>query len=105
MSFANEFRIHGSLVNDVHRGRTRDGVTTAFYVVAVDHRFRNGDKFQTTTDFIPITTYGEQAESDLKNLGKGKGVAALGRIRSWYDSGKQRGGFCLEPDPGCVILL
>ena len=62
MSFANEFRIHGNLVNDVRRGRTGGGVTTAFYVVAVDHQFRSGDNIQTTTDFIPITTYGKQAE-------------------------------------------
>lgn len=78
MSFANEFRIHGNLVNDVRRGRTGGGVTTAFYVVAVDHQFRSGDNIQTTTDFIPITTYGKQAESDLKYLAKGKEVAMRG---------------------------
>jgi len=105
MSFANEFRIHGNLVNDVRRGRTGGGVTTAFYVVAVDHQFRSGDNIQTTTDFIPITTYGKQAESDLKYLAKGKEVAIRGRIRSWYDSVKQRGGFCFEPDPGCVRYI
>ena len=105
MSFANEFRIHGNLVNDVRGGRTGGGVTTAFYVVAVDHKFRNSDGIQSTTDFIPITTYGKQAESDLKYLAKGKEVAVRGRIRSWYDSVKQKGGFCFEPDPGCVRYI
>jgi len=105
MSFANEFRIHGNLVNDVRRGRTGGGVTTAFYVVAVDHQFRTAEGIQSTTDFIPITTYGKQAESDLKYLAKGKEVAIRGRIRSWYDSVKNKGGFCFEPDPGCVRYI
>lgn len=105
MSLDNEFRVHGNLVNDVRRGRTGGGVTTAFYVVAVDHRFRSGDEIQTTTDFIPITTYGKQAENDLKYLAKGKEVSILGRIRSWYDSAKQRGGFSFEPEPGGVRYI
>jgi single-strand DNA-binding protein len=105
MSLANEFRIHGNLASDVRGGRTGGGVTTAFYVVAIDRKFRTKDGIQSTTDFIPITTYGKQAESDLKYLAKGKEVAVRGHIRSWYDSDKQKGGFCFEPDPGCVRYI
>jgi single-strand DNA-binding protein len=102
MSLDNEFRIHGNLVKDVRRGRTANGTTTAFYVVAVSHQFQAAEGLQKTTDFIPITTYGKQAESDLKYLAKGKEVMIRGRIRSWYDSAQGRGGFAFEPDPGCV---
>lgn len=105
MSLSNEFRIHGNLVNEPRRGRTGGGVTTAFYVVAVDHQFRTADGIQSTTDYIPITTYGKQAESDLKYLGKGKEVSVCGRIRSWYDKAANRGGFCFEPEPGGVRYI
>lgn len=105
MSFSNEFRIHGNLARDPQRGRTGSGVTTAFYVVAVEHQSRQGDSVQTSTDFIPITTYGKQAESDLKYLAKGKEVAVRGRVRSWYDTVQKRGGFCFEPEPGCVRYI
>jgi single-strand DNA-binding protein len=105
MSFSNEFRIHGNLARDPKRGRTGNGVTTAFYVVAVEHQSRHGDSVQTSTDFIPITTYGKQAESDLKYLAKGKEVSVRGRVRSWYDSVQKRGGFCFEPEPGCVRYI
>jgi len=101
MSIGNEFRIHGKLVGDVSRGRTARGVTTAFYVVAVPCRCSDGDD-QTTTDFIPITTYGKQAENDLRYLAKGREVVIKGRIRSWYDSVKKSGGFCFEPVFGGV---
>jgi single-strand DNA-binding protein len=102
MSLANEFRIHGNLTGQPRRGVTGGGVTTAFYVVAAAHRFQTEAGTQTSTDFIPIVTYGKQAENDLKYLAKGKEVSIRGRIRSWYDSEKGRGGFSFEPDPGCV---
>lgn len=98
MSFGNEFRIHGKLASDVARGRTARGITTAFYVVEVTCR-RSDDVTLSTTDFIPITTYGKQAENDLRFLAKGKEVAVHGRIRSWYDPAKKCGGFCVEPFP------
>ncbi|WP_371765541.1 single-stranded DNA-binding protein [Massilia sp.] len=101
MGFGNEFRVHGKLIGNVSRGRTVRGVTTAFYVVAVPcTRHDSGD--QTSTDFIPITTYGKQAENDLRYLAKGKEVLIRGRIRSWYDSIKKCGGFCFEPVFGGV---
>lgn len=105
MSLANEHRIHGNLARDVQRGKTRSGVVTAFYVVAVGHQYRDGDTLHTSTDFIPVTTYGKQAESDLKFLAKGKEVLIRGRIRTWYDAGKKKSGFCLEPDLGCVRYI
>lgn len=105
MSLDNEFRIHGNLAQDVRCGRTENGTTTAFYVVAVAHEFQAVEGRQRTTDFIPITTYGKQAESDLKFLAKGKEVLIRGRIRSWYDSVQKRGGFAFEPEPGGVRYI
>jgi single-strand DNA-binding protein len=105
MSLDNEFRIHGNLAQDVRRGRTGNGTTTAFYVVAVAHQFQTAEGVQKTTDFIPVTTYGKQAESDLKFLAKGKEVMIRGRIRSWYDSAQKRGGFAFEPEPGGVRYI
>jgi single-strand DNA-binding protein len=105
MSMSNEFRIHGNLASDVRRSATAGGVATAFYVVAVDHQYRTDDGVKSSTDFIPITTYGKQAENDHKYLAKGKEVSIRGRIRTWYDSKQKRGGFCFEPDPGCVRYI
>jgi single-strand DNA-binding protein len=98
----NVFHIHGKLVRDVRRGSTAGGVATAFYVVAVARQSRVAHAPRASTDFIPITTYGAQAESDLRCLAKGSEVAIRGRIRSWYDAARGRGGFCFEPDPGGV---
>jgi len=103
MSFSNEFRIHGALASEVRRGCTRQGATTAFYIVAAEHE--SNDSGKSHRDFIPITTYGRQAESDLQYLAKGREVAIRGRIRSWYDPSQRRGGFCFEPDPGCVRYI
>jgi single-strand DNA-binding protein len=105
MSVDNEFRIHGNLVREVRRGRAGNGVITAFYVVAVDRQMLTDEGARNATDFIPITTYGKQAESDLKYLAKGKEVIIRGRIRSWYDRSQGRGGFAFEPDPGCVRYI
>jgi single-strand DNA-binding protein len=105
MSFGNEFRVHGTLAGDVRRGHTTNNVTTAFYVVIAKSQFSTADGIQSTTDFIPITTYGKQAENDLKYLAKGKEVSIKGRIRSWFNKTENRGGFCFEPVPGGVRYL
>ena len=47
-------------------------------------------------DFVPVTTYGRQAEADAKFLRKGSPVTVAGRIRSWYDRDTKKGGFTFE---------
>lgn len=105
MGFGNEFRVHGTLAGDVRRGLTSNKVATAFYVVVIRSQFRTADGIQSTTDFIPISTYGKQAENDLKYLAKGKEVSIRGRIRSWYNHTENRGGFCFQPEPGGVRYI
>lgn len=86
----NSANFEGRLVRDVSLRTTSSGTPAAFYVLAV--QTVHGDN-HTETDFIPITTYGRQAEYDAKYLRKGRTVRVEARVRSWYDADKKQGGF------------
>lgn len=85
MSAVNSFSLVGRLVGDVKTREFKDG-KIAMYTIAV-----NGN--QDKADYIPITTYGKQAENDAQYLGKGAMVAVSGSIASWYKSEENKGGF------------
>jgi single-strand DNA-binding protein len=97
MSSINVFTIIGNITKDVQLKHVANGTATATYVVAVDDSYvdRDGNKHE-RCDFIPVTTYGKQAEADAKYLKKGATVAVSGSIRSWYK--EQKGGFNFEVD-------
>lgn len=86
----NNANFEGRLVRDVSLRTTSSGTPAAFYVLAV--QTVHGDN-QSETDFIPITTYGRQAEYDAKYLRKGRTVRVEARVRSWYDADMKQGGF------------
>jgi single-strand DNA-binding protein len=84
----------GHLTRDVVLRRNANGTPVAFYVVAANTY--NTSTQQTETDFIPVNTYGRQAEADAAHLRKGSGVTVLARVRSWWDADKRQGGFRFE---------
>ena len=69
------------------------------FTVAVNNVYydRDGKKHE-EADFVPVTTYGKQAENDAKFLKKGSAVAVIGRIRSWYQPNERKGGFNFEAE-------
>lgn len=99
MAGINQFVIIGNVTKDVELRQTAGGNPTATYAVAVDATYidREGNKHE-AADFIPVTTYGKQAENDAKFLKKGTTVAVTGKIRSWYNRQENKGGFNFEAD-------
>lgn len=99
MASINQFWIIGNVTKDVELRYTPGGTASVTYTVAVDNVYydRERNKHE-ETDFIPVTTYGKQAENDAKYLKKGSAVAVQGRIRSWYNADKGRGGFSFEAE-------
>jgi single-strand DNA-binding protein len=94
MSSLNTFTIVGNVTKDVELRKTAKGLATATYFVAVDSSYVDKDNTKhESCDFIPITTYGKQAEADAKFLKRGTPVAVIGTIRSWYKAQDKKGGF------------
>lgn len=104
MASINTFTIVGNVTRDVELRHTPSGTPSVTFTVAVDNVYidRDGKKHEETV-FIPVTTYGKQAENDAKYLKKGSAVAVMGRIRSWYKPTERKGGFNFEA--GCVQYL
>jgi len=90
----NTFNIVGNITKDVELKYITNGTPTVTYVVAVDNSYtdREGKKHE-GCDFIPVTTYGKQAEADAKCLKRGASVAITGSIKSWYKAQDKKGGF------------
>ena len=99
MASINTFTIVGNVTKDVELRYTPSGTPAVTFTVAVDNVYydRDGKKHE-ETDFIPVTTYGKQAENDAKFLKKGSMVAVMGRIRSWYKADERKGGFNFEAE-------
>ena len=76
MASINTFTIVGNVTKDVELRYTPSGTPSVTFTVAVDNVYfdRDGKKHE-ETDFIPVTTYGKQAENDAKFLKKGSTVA------------------------------
>ncbi len=99
MTSINAFTIEGNLTKDVELRRTPNGTPTATFTVAVNNDYFDRDgKRHEKTDFIPVTTYGKQAENDAKFLKKGSAVLVMGQIHSWYKPTERKGGFNFEAD-------
>src|ERR1035437_3357164 len=107
MSFVNnEFAFIGNLTKDPELRHTSSGTPTITFTLAVNTEYLDGKGNPVKeTDFIPITTYGKQAENDSRYLKKGSQVAVKGRVRSWYNKDEKKGGINFEAAPGCVMYL
>ncbi len=99
MAAFNSFTIIGNVTKDVELRKTTAGKSATTYVIAVDHVWydNNGTKHE-HCDFIPVSTYGKQAENDAKYLKKGSSVAVSGRIHSWFKKDERKSGFRFEAE-------
>lgn len=97
MAAINQFTIVGHLCRDVELRYTAGGTPCACYAVAVRRaRPEDSTAAQQECDFIPVRSYARQAQYDARFLKKGSAVAVSGRIRSWYQRERNRGGFLFE---------
>ena len=92
----NHFIVGGNLTKDPELRRLPDGRPTASFTVAVNQYASDGEQTYERCDFIPITSYGPQAENDAKFLRKGQEVLVECAVHSWYDEAKRKGGFNFE---------
>lgn len=98
MGTINQYIIDGNLTKDPILTTLPSGMTKAFYVVAVDEVWYVDGQKRERTDYIPVTTFGRQADNDGKFLKRGSGVTVMGSIRSWHDAATGRSGFNFEAD-------
>ena len=90
----NHFTIIGNITRPLELRFTPKGTPIVTYTVACnDVWYDDAGAKHEECDFIPITTYGKQAERDAKYLAQGSPVAVEGRIQSWYQPTEKRGGF------------
>ncbi len=92
----NHFIVGGNLTRDPELRRLPDGRAMTCFTVAVNQYANDGEQTYERCDFIPITSYGRQAENDAKFLGKGQEVLVECAVHSWYDEAKRKGGFNFE---------
>ena len=78
----------GNLASDVDLREVGDERKVASFLLAVDRRGQDAG-----ADFVRVATWGKQAETCARYLGKGRRVAVDGRLRShsWEEAdGKRR---------------
>jgi len=92
----NHFMVGGYLTRDPELRCLPGGRAMAIYTVAVNQYARDGAQTYERCDFIPITSYGQQAENDVRYLRKGQPVLVECAVHSWYDETKRKGGFNFE---------
>lgn len=97
MAAINQFTIVGHVCQDVELRYTPRGTPCACYAVAVQQAWVDAEGTRhADCDFIPVRSYARQAQNDARYLKKGAAVAVSGRIRSWYQGERKRGGFQFE---------
>lgn len=90
----NHFVVSGNITRDLELRHLPSGTATVTYTVACNFvRHDDDGKKHERADFIPVTTFGKQAERDAQYLRKGSPVAVEGRIESWFNPEEKRGGF------------
>lgn len=95
----NRFVIVGRVARELELRSTTNGKPVVTYPVAINRVWYSTEgERREECDFIPVTSYGAQAERDVKYLAKGSQVCVEGAIRSWYDAEAKRGGFNFEAE-------
>ena len=72
----------GNLTDDPELKYTPNGTARARFAVAVNRRYKDASgNAQDEVTFVPIVTWGAQAENCANYLSKGRSVAVEGRLR------------------------
>jgi single-strand DNA-binding protein len=97
MASINCFTVAGNLTRDVELSFTPGGTAVARYTIACNDVYHDDDGLRhETATFVPIVTFGKQAQNDVAYLVKGSTVAVMGRISSWSDPKTRTSGISLE---------
>ena len=86
MASLNKVFLIGYLVADPELKTTQSGISVCSFRIGVSRRFKNQDG-TTSSDFIDIVTWRQQAEFVCKYFRKGKPILVCGSLqtRTWQD--------------------
>lgn len=88
MDMQNFFQFEGNLTRDPEQ---RHGMTC--YTLARRRTYLHNGERKETTDYLPVQTFGRQAENDLRYLRRGDCVTVHGHIESWSQPQERKSGF------------
>jgi len=78
----NRIILIGNLTADPELRYTSSGTARTRFSIAVNRQYKNASgQLQEETTFVPIVTWGSQAENCANYLSKGRSVAVEGRLR------------------------
>jgi len=78
----NRIILIGNLTADPELRYTPSGTARTRFSIAVNRQYKNASgQLQEETTFVPIVTWGSQAENCANYLSKGRSVAVEGRLR------------------------
>ncbi len=93
MASDNTVTLVGNITDDPELRFTPSGAAVANFTVAVNRRFKNGDRWEDRLDgFFRCSCWREMAENVAESLQKGTRVVVAGRLqqRSWEDGDGNR---------------
>ncbi len=88
MASDNTVTLVGNITDDPELRFTPSGAAVANFTVAVNRRFKNGDRWEDRLDgFFRCSCWRDMAENAAESLQKGTRVVVVGRLnqRSWED--------------------
>jgi single-strand DNA-binding protein len=102
MASDNTVTLVGNITDDPELRFTPSGAAVANFTVAVNRRFKNGDRWEDKLDgFFRCSCWREMAENVAESLQKGSRVVVVGRLnqRSWEDQeGNKRSAVEIQVD-------
>ncbi len=108
MASDNTVTLVGNITDDPELRFTPSGAAVANFTVAVNRRFKNGDRWEDRLDgFFRCSCWREMAENAAESLQKGTRVVVVGRLnqRSWEDQeGNKRSAVEIQVDEVAASL-
>ena len=92
MASFNKVMLMGNLTRDPELRFTANGSAVTSFGLAVNRKFKQGDKWKDDVCFVEITAWRKQAENCDKYLSKGRPVFIEGYLKfsTWESDGQKR---------------
>lgn len=90
----NTVQIVGRIASEIRHQQFATGKSKASFLLAIRRRPPRGSTEEVPPDWIPVETWGAQADNLVRNNGKGSRIGIKGRLqgRFWNPDGGTRGG-------------
>lgn len=81
MNSLNSILVEGNVVRDPTIRETPRGSIVCNFSIASNRYYKQDDEFEQETSFFEVESWAKLAEACSKNLGKGRGVRVVGRLK------------------------